>query len=223
MRSKVGFIILFSLALGFTIYFNFADHGSPSDTSPTVENDQSVANNGTDNIDNDADGADGSERTKDSTANNESATEVDTNVDVRPEVGFRAPDFELPLFPTDEGKTVRLSELDKPVVVNFWASWCGPCHIEAPDFTKAYEKYGEDVEIVAINLRENDDKVRGFVEEYGFEFLVPIDEKGAIAEEYQIFSIPSTFFVNKDGIIIHKVTGIVPGSVLESYMQQMID
>nr|WP_236838894.1 TlpA disulfide reductase family protein [Caldalkalibacillus salinus] len=127
--------------------------------------------------------------------------------EVKAEVGFQAPSFFLEHLHT--GEEYSLDSTDKPVLINFWASWCGPCKLEAPDMVKVYEEYGEHIDIYAINLTDVDDipQVESFVEEYGFTFPVLLDEEGKVADQYNVMAIPTTFVVNSEGEVTAKHQG----------------
>jgi cytochrome c biogenesis protein CcmG/thiol:disulfide interchange protein DsbE len=135
--------------------------------------------------------------------------------DERPEIGFQAPDFSLERLDSDD--MYSLESTDKPIVINFWASWCGPCREEAPELVRLHEQYKDDVEVYAINLTNTDSLVgvERFVEEYGFEFPVLLDRKGEIGGKYQVLSIPTTFFVDANGTIVHKIVGFASKTDLE--------
>jgi cytochrome c biogenesis protein CcmG/thiol:disulfide interchange protein DsbE len=135
--------------------------------------------------------------------------------DERPEIGFQAPSFSLERLDSDE--LYSLGSTDKPIVINFWASWCGPCREEAPDLVHLQEQYKDEVEVYAINLTKTDSivGVQRFVEEYGFTFPVLMDREGEIGEKYQVLSIPTTFFVDANGTIVHKIVGYASKNDLE--------
>ncbi len=124
---------------------------------------------------------------------------VPPGMEVGPEEGKLAPDF---LLPTLKGE-VRLSDLrGKALLVNFWATWCGPCRKEMPQLVAAYERYRQEgLEIVAVNLQEPEDRVRRFMEEFGARFTVALDKTGAVVREYQLLGIPTTFFIDRQGVI----------------------
>jgi cytochrome c biogenesis protein CcmG/thiol:disulfide interchange protein DsbE len=144
-----------------------------------------------------------------------------TSVDQKPEIGFQAPDFSLESLNFDQA--FNLQDLDKPVVINFWASWCQPCRLEAPDLVELYEEYSNDVEIYAINLTDSDNirSAESFVEEFGFEFPVLLDKDGTVGSAYQVLAIPTTYFINADGIIENKIVGYAPKSDLESNFRNL--
>ena len=120
----------------------------------------------------------------------------------------KAPDFEVL---DSEGNTVKLSDfIGKPVVINYWASWCGPCKMEMPDFNEAYSEVGEDVHFLMINVvdgrRETETSGREYVESQGFEFPVYYDIGLEASLSYGITSYPTTIFIDEEG---YPVTGYI--------------
>lgn len=115
-----------------------------------------------------------------------------------------APDFTV----TDsEGNSVSLSDfVGKPVIVNFWASWCSPCKSEMPDFDAAFQQYGDDVQFMMVNMtdgnRETVDVAKAFISESGYSFPVFFDTEYSAALAYQVTSIPATYFVNAEGNLV---------------------
>ena len=102
-------------------------------------------------------------------------------------------------------------KIGKPVVVNFWATWCGPCRSEMPVFDAAYKEYGDEVEFMMVNLTDgyNDipEKVAEFVDANGYSFPIYHDLEQNAARVYSVYSIPMTLFVNADGSIYDTVIG----------------
>lgn len=144
------------------------------------------------------------------------------NKEELPKVGYRAPQISLIGL---DGKAYSFDDLNgKPVVINFWASWCGPCRIEAPDLVRLYEKYSEQIEIYAVNVTVGDsiDGAKAFAKEYGFDFPVLLDPEGTVSGQYQIRPIPTTFFVNGKGVIVDQVIGVVDSRDLESKFKRLI-
>lgn len=144
-------------------------------------------------------------------------------VEELPKIGFKAPSFALPSL---DGKTYsNPMEEKKPVIINFWASWCGPCRLEAPELVKLYDKYKGKLEIYAVNLTTQDSagNAKAFADEFGFTFpvLLDSDAKKSVADLYQIQAIPTTFFVNKNGVIVDKVMGLTDSKVLESKFKSL--
>ncbi|MEW9667400.1 TlpA family protein disulfide reductase [Ammoniphilus sp. 3BR4] len=151
---------------------------------------------------------------------NKSETD-NANKERRPEAGFAAPLFELEGL---DGKTYALGELDKPLILNFWASWCGPCRKEAPILTGLYEKYQDDIEIWAVNVAVNDklENARSFAEHYQFTFPVPLDSSGSVINQYQVIAIPNTFFLDRHQNIVKVATGLHSQEEIEEIVKQLI-
>ncbi|MCM3738950.1 TlpA family protein disulfide reductase [Oceanobacillus luteolus] len=113
--------------------------------------------------------------------------------------GEIAPDFELE---TLDGAVVKLSELKgEKVILNFWATWCPPCKEEMPEMQEFYDKYGDDINVIAVNFKEKNDKVAEFLNEYGYTFPSPLDSEGLVGHEYGVLTLPTTYFINSDGVI----------------------
>ncbi|HLA41932.1 MAG TPA: redoxin domain-containing protein, partial [Aggregatilineales bacterium] len=122
------------------------------------------------------------------------------------EVGMQAPDFSAPLL--GSGEEVALSDYRGEVVfLNMWATWCGPCHREAPALQSYYESYGGDFEILAMNVGETSDQARGFVNQYGLTFPVLMDEFNQVAGVYELTAYPTTYVIGRDGVILEKIRG----------------
>lgn len=128
-----------------------------------------------------------------------------------------APDFEMT---TPDGNTVTLSELKgKPIVLNFWASTCGPCKMEMPEFQKAYEQYGEQLQFVMVNVPDFNGETREralqLVDQSGYTFPVYFDDTMQGQVQYGITSIPQTYFINADGTVEAYASGAIDASTID--------
>jgi peroxiredoxin len=123
-----------------------------------------------------------------------------------PRQGFTAPDLTLQ---TLDGETVTLSELrGQAVLINFWASWCPPCRNEMPAIQQVYEEYrDEGFTVLAVNSQEQEARVTAFAEPLGLTFPILIDRDGSVFDDYQVAALPTTFFVDRAGVIRGVTTG----------------
>lgn len=138
-----------------------------------------------------------------------------------PQEGFLAPDFSLE---TLDGTTIALSDLrGQPVLVNLWASWCGPCRLEMPAMERIYGEYkSKGFEILAVNTSYQDNlvDVEAFVNEHNLTFPILLDKDRSAAQQYQLLALPSSFFIDRDGIIQEVVFG---GPMAEALLRTRVD
>lgn len=122
------------------------------------------------------------------------------DVNVGNKIGFTAPDFTLPAV---DGREITLSDYrGRPVVLNFWASWCGPCRYEVPAFKALYERYPEEqVVIIAVATQDDPDSARGYAIADKLNFVIPVDPRGIVAGLYNIRGLPTTFIIDENGVI----------------------
>jgi cytochrome c biogenesis protein CcmG/thiol:disulfide interchange protein DsbE len=146
---------------------------------------------------------------------------VGDGLETAPRKGFLAPDFTLT---TLDGSTVRLSELrGRPVLVNFWASWCGPCRAEMPHIQAAFEAYAADgLVVLGVDQMESSLAVFAFVDEFGLTFPIPLDSDGEVSAAYQVRGLPTSFFVDADGVIRDSFTGPMTAGLLESKLELIL-
>ena len=131
-----------------------------------------------------------------------------------PEVGEPAPDFAL-ANARDPERVVRLSDFrGTPVVLNWYASWCGPCRREIPDFQKAYAALDGEVVFLGVNLQEDAERALGLLEVFVAKYPALLDTDGAVAEHYRLLGMPTTFFIDADGIVRASGAGLITEEVL---------
>ena len=137
----------------------------------------------------------------------------------------KAPSFTM----TDaDGNEVQLSDFfGKPIVINFWATWCGPCKSELPAFDAAYAKYGEDVQFIMLNLTDGySDTVAGvqkFVADGGYSFPVYYDTKMDGVNTYGAYSIPLTVFIDESGSVTYRKVGVISEAALTRNLEALIE
>lgn len=136
-----------------------------------------------------------------------------------------APDFTVY---DAEGNEVKLSDfLGRPTVVNFWASWCGPCKSEMPDFQERYAQYGDQVNFLMVNMtdgsRETVDKASVFIAQQGYTFPVYFDTAQNAAITYSVYSLPTTYFIDAKGEIVAQATGAIDAATLQKGIDMILN
>lgn len=201
MNSKKKTIILIGLFVliiaGASILYNnlsanFEMDSLVADNNSTINNSDSVSNK----VNSDTDSSD------------------DTDHKSKPN---QAPNFTVYDL---EGNAVNLTDFfGKPIIVNFWASWCGPCKMEMPDFNEAYANYKGEIEFLMVNMtdgsRETLDLASSFIAESGYTFPVYYDTEYSAAITYSVTSLPTTYFINKEGEAIAHARGAIDAETLQ--------
>jgi len=134
--------------------------------------------------------------------------------------GVAAPDFTGELM---DGTSITLSELQgKPVIINFWATWCGPCVKEMPAFERLKDDFGDKIGIIAVNCGDDAGTVKDFMEENGYTFPVVLDEEYSISMLYPTNSIPYTVVLDAEGKVTHISTGALDADTMyERYKEAL--
>lgn len=135
-----------------------------------------------------------------------------------PEVGDQAPSFEAELL-SGEGQMSSDELRGKPVVINFWASWCVPCRDEVPMLSEAEERYGDQVTFVGIDIRDARSEAIEFAERYEMNYALVRDEDLAIYDDFGLTGQPETFFLDEEGVILEHV----PGPLVRDTLFQLLD
>lgn len=143
-----------------------------------------------------------------------------------PIVGHLAPDFSLE---TAVGQTITLSEIvdtsgvsGQPVILNFWASWCGPCRVEMPSLQEASVRYNGRVAFIGINQGEDWTKINAFGAEYKVTYPLLIDPDNRVNRLYEVNSLPTTVIVDQNGVVREVIIGILSEAVLQSRVEALL-
>ena len=131
-----------------------------------------------------------------------------------------APDFTIDIL--DGGEKSLRDYRGKPVVVNFWASWCGPCREETPDLVKLHKKYADRVDFVGIIYQDEEGAVRRFIKEFGIGYENGMDARGQASAAYKITGVPTTFVIDAQGGLRARWLGAIPPEVLTSYIEGVL-
>lgn len=139
-----------------------------------------------------------------------------------PKPNFLAPSFELTGM---DGQIYRVGgERENPVLVNFWASWCEPCHLEAPDLQRLYEQYNGKLDLYAVNVTTLD-SVKGaeaFIRDYELTFPTLFDRDGSVTEKYRVDGYPTSFLIDRRGVVADVVFGVVNPDELSRKIDRLI-
>ena len=138
-----------------------------------------------------------------------------------------APDFTLPVLPPyreDWGETLRLSDHlgKKPVVLNFWASWCLPCYEEAPVLEATWRRYRDRVLFLGINTQDKEEEALRFIAQFGLTFPQVYDPRGRVGVDYGMYGVPETFFIDREGRVLARHAGAIDEATLARYLEEAL-
>jgi cytochrome c biogenesis protein CcmG/thiol:disulfide interchange protein DsbE len=140
-----------------------------------------------------------------------------------PRVGFPAPDFALATLRGEQ--TTLAAQRGNVVVVNLWASWCAPCRAEMPAIQQVYlAYYDHGLRVLAVNstIQDSEENARAFTQELGLTFPVLLDRDGAVTRRYLVRALPSTFIVDRRGVVRSVIFGGASMAALQSAVEPLL-
>lgn len=142
------------------------------------------------------------------------------NLTEAPLAGYLAPDFTLT---STQGQTIHLKELQgQPIVLNFWATWCPPCRAEMPELEASSQQFQGVVTFLGIDQGEEAKTVTQFGQEFGISYPLLIDSNSQVNDLYGIRALPTTIFVDADGVVQEVYSGILNRAILQSKLEQLV-
>jgi peroxiredoxin len=149
------------------------------------------------------------------------AIEPGSGLTEAPIPGYLAPNFVLY---TTLGEEVTMDDyLGRPVVLNFWATWCPPCRAEVPHFQEASVKYNGKATIVGIDQGEPSSVVTDFANSFALSYPLLLDQDNSVNRQYGVTALPTTVFVDAQGVVREVYTGIINGAVLQDRIENLLN
>lgn len=206
-KQNILFIILAVIVIAGGIWFFTKEDNEKINNDTAIEDENNEVETPSEDADVETDTEDKTDEDKVADeSNDETSDEGSDGTTSDIDVGKPAPDFNIK---TLSGENVSLSDYEgKIVLVNFWATWCGFCVKEMPDLDK-FDKEHDDVVVLAIDVMEEEDKVREYIEGGGYSFDVGLDLDGEVAKDYLISAYPTSYFIDTDGSLIGRVPGML--------------
>ena len=139
-----------------------------------------------------------------------------------------APDFTLPLLPpyrAEWGEAFRLADHlgKRPIVLNFWASWCYPaCYEEAPILEASRRRHREEVLFVGVNTQDKQEEALRFIAQFGLTFPQVYDPRGRVGVDYGMYGVPETFFIDREGRVLARHAGAIDEATLARYLEEAL-
>ena len=136
-----------------------------------------------------------------------------------PSLDAPAPGFELTSL---TGESIQLADYGgKPILLNFWATWCAPCRLEMPAFQSRFDKYQGELAVVAVNNAESPEDVQAFVDELNLTFDILLDPEAEVQRLYLVRGYPTSVLIDANGIIRIQHIGLMTEDQLDSYLQEL--
>lgn len=214
VKLILGIALFIFLLIGISILYSFLAKRYKPENRLILNDSQNSENNTASN--------DSTNTSGDNTNRNENETLVDgevANAESTEEEDSRISIVDASIYDSEGNEVMLSSFIGKPIVINFWASWCSPCKSEFPDFQDAYEEYGEEITFIMINLTDGSRETKETADQFimKMEYTLPVyyDTKQSAAIAYSVYSIPTTYFIDKDGYIIVGASGMLDSKTLE--------
>lgn len=138
-----------------------------------------------------------------------------------PLIGRPAPPFALKAVGT--GEMIDVQQLrGRPLVINFWATWCGPCYEEHPTLVQNARMFGGEVQFVGVVFNDTEEKIQQFLRERGSSYPTVLDAQGKTAIAYGVGGVPETYFVNRQGTVVAKYSGPMTTEILQANVQKAL-
>jgi cytochrome c biogenesis protein CcmG/thiol:disulfide interchange protein DsbE len=138
-----------------------------------------------------------------------------------PLIGRPAPDFALKAVGT--GETIDLAQYrGKPVIVNFWATWCHPCWDEHPVLTQTSQVLGNQVQFLGVVFQDDESRIKSFLQQRGWAYPTLVDQAGKTAIAYGVGGVPETYFLDKNGTIVAKFAGPMSADDIQTNLQKAL-
>lgn len=144
-------------------------------------------------------------------------------VNTAPFVGNLAPDFTLQTLDNETITLRDFTDAGQPVVLNFWATWCPPCRVEMPYFDRASTRYDGRAAILSVNQAESPETIRAFAEKNGLTYPLLIDQDMRVNNLYGILNLPTTLFIDKNGVVKEVLVGTISQAVLDDRIEKLLE